>query len=261
MLHHPLRTVGTICVTLFVIAGGGFVWFRYFAFPARPVNVNQVIGAYTRDAARRGGDEVRDGQPAPGVYLERTSGNESIDALGGRTNDYPSRTALTVTPTSCGVTTQWDVLQGRSTRTELCHAADGTWSVVGQQVSDRFFDTTEVVDYTCRGPDLPATVAVGDRWSVRCTDGKSRLTRSYEAVGTERITVGKRAVDVIRLHIRIELRGRRNGAGTEERWVRPVTNQRIRSVEHEVYRSPSPVGTVTYRQGFRTQATSLDPER
>ena len=61
---------------------------------------------------------------APGVYRYRTTGEESVDVLGGATHHYPDETTITVTPDGV-VSPRWDALKERRDEWRLCDRPDG----------------------------------------------------------------------------------------------------------------------------------------
>jgi hypothetical protein len=258
------RIAGFAALGVIVVVGaaGWFVWDRYLRNDAKPVDVAEVEQRFSSAAA---GGTARAGDPKPGVYLYRTVGSESVSALGGATNRYPRTTTSTVTDTRCGVDTRWDVLEGRYDGATRCRRPDGTWILTGTTTSDRFFNQTEADTYTC--PDiveLPGSPKAGATWTGTCKDAPTSgppntTTYTYRVIGPATVQVAGEAVDTVRLRITAKQGGQRSGGGVEHRWVQPGTNLVVRSVGNETDESPSPVGSVTYKQQYDVRLRSLEP--
>jgi len=238
------------------------VWDRYLRNASEPVDVAAVEQRFTKNGRT---ETTRPGHPVPGVYLYRTVGSESVSALGGATNTYPKTTTLTVTDTPCGVDTRWNVLVGRFDGATRCRRRDGTWMLTGTVTSDRFFGETDGDSYTCDAVELPVTPEQGSSWKGSCTDapagGEPNTTAlAYRVVGTEKVQVAGKPVETVHLRITATQGGQRSGGGVEDRWVVQGTNLVVRSLDREKDRSPSPIGTVTYKQQYDIVLRSLDPK-
>lgn len=123
--------------------------------------------------------------PAPGVYLYRTYGQESIDAVGGSVHQYPDETTITVTTEACGVRLQWDVLKERRERWVLCVGDDGVHlQPDGGQSFHEFFGQTQTEDITCDRPVLllPADGAPRAATHLTCLLGSLSWSPSWEVL-------------------------------------------------------------------------------
>lgn len=265
---HRWRIAGFVALGVILVGGtaGYFVWDRFLRNVAEPVDVAAVEKRFSGGASGGApGGAARPDDPAPGVYLYRTVGSESVSALGGATNPYPKTTTLTVTDTPCGVDTRWDVLEGRYDGANRCRRRDGTWVLTGTTTSDRFFNQTVADTYTCPDiVDLPAAPEVGDTWKGTCTDtpasgAPNTTTYTYRVIGPATMRVAGKSVDTVRLRITSKQGGQRSGGGIEHRWVLPGTDLIVRSLGNETDQSPSPVGSVTYKQRYDVRLQSLEP--
>jgi hypothetical protein len=198
---------------------------------------------------------------APGVYRYRTTGEESIDVLGGATHRYPDETTITVVPDGCGVLLRWDALVERHDEWRLCATPSGIErQPVGLQYHE-FFGRGEREDLVCDRPVLlvPATWTSPPPPAVQsCTLGEDPWLPTWQAVTrTERRVAGE-AVDVV--HVRMEI------ADDDEYWERTVVDWflaadglpvEVTAVKES--RSPSPIGAVEYRETYRLELLSRVP--
>ncbi|HZJ26090.1 MAG TPA: hypothetical protein VFF40_03595 [Acidimicrobiia bacterium] len=260
--RHPHRlrnlTVVGVVVALTLATGVYVVWDRFLRNNETPVDV----AAVEDDFSGRGEGSAEAGTPKAGVYLYRTTGSESVSALGGTSADYPATTTLTVTESTCGVDTRRDVLEGRYDESKLCRQANGTWVLTETVTSDRFFNQTEADTYTC--PDvvnLPADPKPNQSWKGTCTDAPNTTTMRYRVIGTETVRVDGEPVSTVRLRVTSTEGGERAGGGVEHRWVQPGTNLVVKARSAERDTSPSPIGRVTYQQQYEIALKSLDPKR
>ena len=258
---HRGRTSAIVVAAVLVVllAAGGFgYWWKFVRKDQSPVDVAAVEKNF--DGAR--GGRARAGDPAPGVYLYATEGSESISALGGQTNTYPTTSTLTIVDTGCGVDARWDLLTGRYDLDSQCRAADGTWSLTQTVVSDRFFNQTQVDTSTCADlVELPADPKPGGKTRGRCVNGDAFTDYVYEVVSLGSRTIGGKKVPTVHLKVTFTQGGSRSGGGTEERWVQQGTNLVVKARRTESDQSPSPVGRVTYKQTYSIELRSLTPTR
>jgi hypothetical protein len=245
-----------VVLVLLVALGGIGIWWKLVRKDQQPVDVAAVEREFARDRGR----DARPGEPAPGVYRYRSSGEESVSALGGQTNSYPPVTTLTITPTPCGVDARWDVLTGRYDIYHRCRRANGSWVLTGMVISDRFFNQTHADTYTCDHlVELPAEPTLHTRRTGRCVQGENTTQFTYEVVGLETLTIGGVPVSTVHLKITAVQGGGRGGGGVEHRWVEAGTNLVVRARDRERDTSESPLGEVTYTQRYDLELVSLTP--
>lgn len=248
----------TLAVLIVLLAGGVGAWWAFFQNRQKPVDVNKVVRNF-EPGRPDGGAGNR--EPTPGVYLYATKGNESISALGGQTNTYPATTTLTVVDTPCGVDTRWEILTNRSDLEHHCRDRHGTWTKAGSETSDRFFNQTQVDLATCKHVvELVASPKPGTAKTGRCTSGSSYFDVTYTVVGTGSITIGGTKVAAVHRRVTSTQGGERSGGGTKDQWVQTGTNLVLRSRVHDDVRSPSPIGSVTYKQDYEITMKSLTPK-
>jgi hypothetical protein len=257
--HRGRKIAIVVAVVLVVLlAAGGFgYWWKFVRKDQSPVDVAEVKKQFGAD--HRGG-AARAGEPAPGVYLYDTEGTESVSALGGQTNTYPKTSTLTIVDTPCGVDARWDLLTGRYDIDTRCRAANGTWTLTREVVSDRFFNQTQVDTFTCNDlVELTADPKPGDTTRGRCVNGDTFTGYVYEVLSLDRLTIGGKPVPTVHLRVTFTQGGTRSGGGTEERWVQQGTNLVVKARRTESDDSPSPVGRVTYKQSYSIELRSMTP--
>ncbi len=198
----------------------------------------------------------------PGVYAYRTTGRESIDALGGRSHRYPDVSTITVTHEGCGALVNWRPLQERWDATTLCPSARGLELRVDANHHE-FFGITDEREFVCeRGALLyPATTTPGVTWTARCSSGDVDVVRRGRILGTSEVDVGGTTVTVLEFEVNDEISGA--SEGTTERTIRVVPATGL-VVEQELFtdvRNDSPIGDVHYTERYSIRLTSLVPRR
>jgi hypothetical protein len=245
--------VGLACVLVAL----GAAWFTLFRDTVEPASIDDALAAY-RAQAGTGATAI-----PPGVYLYTTRGEESIDALGGTTHEYPPRSTITVTKADCGTALRWDVLRGRSTTWTQCEAADGGETLARVDETHRFFGQTEHTDYTCADTlARPAKAEPGTTWKVVCDTPKGIVEGGTgTVVARSQLPVGDGTVPVTRLRFETTFSGTTRGSTTREMWVEPETGLPVRVVLRTTTVNPSLLGDVTYRERAQLDLLSLTPRR
>jgi hypothetical protein len=199
---------------------------------------------------------------APGVYTYRTSGRESIDALGGRSHRYPDVSTITVTREGCGVLVNWRPLRERWDATALCPSARGLELRVDANHHE-FFGITDERDFVCeRGALLyPATTTPDVAWTARCSSGDVDVVRRGRILGTSEVDVGGRTVTVLEFEVNDEISGASEGTTERTISVVPATGLVVEQSLVTDVRNDSPIGDVHYTERYSIRLTSLDPRR
>lgn len=208
--------------------------------------------------------------PAEGVYRYATTGEESVDILGGATHTYPAETTLTVVHTGCGAVLTWTPLEERSDEWGICATPEGiVWRGDGVAVwHHQFFSQDERTPTVC--PDdvlmLPAAYVddpMAGAWApveVLCTtDGRDWPAR-FEVLGAEDRTI--EGVTVEAFHVRLTITW--DGGDFFEHSVIDYWLDRsglpLSMVSSKETRNDSGViGAVTYLETFRADLVSLTP--
>jgi hypothetical protein len=253
--HRRLLIVlGALACVLLAL---GAAWLALFRDTVEPASIDDALAAY-RAQAEAGGTTI-----PPGVYVYATHGEESIDALGGTSHEYPARSTISVTTADCGTALRWDVLRGRSTTWTQCKAAGGGETLARVDETHRFFGRTEHTDYTC--PDTvarPAQAKPGTTWKVACTTVKGIVERGTGTVVSRGVLpVGDGTVPVAQLRFQTTFSGTIRGSTTREMWVERETGLPIRVTLRTTTVNPSLLGDVTYREDVELDLASLTPRR
>jgi hypothetical protein len=201
--------------------------------------------------------------PATGVYRYRTSGQESIDALGGTSHGYPSTTTITVVAAGCGVTMRWDLLVERREVWSLCATARGVELQPDAEQYHEFYGQPDDEALHCdaavlllpapgmatTGPARPACTLGGDPWAP-VWEVLERSTRS----------VGGSEVAVVHVRMTVEV-----GAPLPEHtvvdWFLAPSGLPVGITVAKRSVSSSPVGDVTYVEQAGATLHALDPLR
>lgn len=197
------KVVAWTAAVLVVVAAAIYIIFGLvYDDSSTPVAVDDVVQSFREaqaEAERSAGH-----LPAPGVYVYATTGDESVDALGGTTHDYPATTTITVRSEGCGVRVRWDALVERYEDWELCDD-EGALVATRYTTFHQFFGQDDRRDLTCGEPLLlvPAEPAVGDTWSGRCAEGTFDEVFTVSVRGLETVDVGGEAVEAV--HIRLDM--------------------------------------------------------
>jgi hypothetical protein len=199
--------------------------------------------------------------PRPGVYRYRTTGEETIDALGGATHTYPPETTITVTPDGCGVLLRWDALVERRDEWRLC-VGDAGVELQPQGVQHHeFFGQPDTEDLVC---DRPVLLVPTDRAASPAPAQQSCLLADdpwlpvWEVLEPGERTVGGVTLDVRHVRMTIE--------DDDEYWEHNAVDWYLAPDGLPVAvtidkssRSPSPIGGVVYRETCRLELVSTDP--
>ena len=238
-----------------VAVAGATVWWLVLRDPVDPVDVEEAITSFRTETQPAGSSPIPEG-----VYVYDTAGFERTSALTGRTHRYPRRSAITVTPSGCGMSLRWQVLDGRSTEWVYCVGERG-WDVASQDERHTFFGTTETTTYTCE--HTPIRPAPGERrsWRVSCTTGEADERGTAFVVGRERLEVGGEPVQTEHIRKKTEFSGAIRGFSRHDLWFAEKSGVPVKMVMVSRTRNDSPVGEVTYDEDVTLVLTSLEPRR
>jgi len=143
--------------------------------------------------------------PPAGVYRYRTSGSESIDALGGTSHTYPAETTLTVTANGCGVRLRWDVLVERREEWRLCLGDDGIELPPLAASYHEFYGTGRLETQTCDGAVLLLPTDERPRPPVEwfCTLGDHEWLPTWQVLERDTLRVEGRPVAVTHVQMTV----------------------------------------------------------
>ncbi len=196
------------------------------------------------------------------MYEYDTKGYEYTDALGGSRHDYPPRTALTVTLTSCGFIQRWQPLEERWDESEHCLEGGGV-SIKRFSTFHSFFQRSIQQDYPCPAGQMvyPADPVPGKRWSITCAGDAGKVVMAANIVGPEDLSIGGKTVRTTRIHYDATLTGANRGRQIQDRWFHPESGMNVRIDTEIRTESDSPFGAVNYEEKYSITAASLTPRR
>lgn len=207
-----------------------------------------------------GGFTGIDGLPQPGVYRYVTTGSEGIDILSKPRHDYPTESAIVISPSQCGVRVEWMPLEERSEWWEMC-LADGGIEITRYGGMHEFFGNRDERTLTCErthwlvpAPEEPVSAY------FRCTGTRLVHEWSWEVLGRTTMTVDGEDVDGVRVRARIVTGGEATGTTVRE-MVLSETGLPLLWEETTDGASDSPLGAVNHDERFTLMLASLVPER
>lgn len=207
--------------------------------------------------------------PAAGVYRYATTGEESVDILGGATHTYPADTTITVTHTSCGALLEWTALAERSDTWTICATPEGiVWKGDGTAVwHHQFFGMDKHTPTVCPGDALllPAHVDESELGALEpvvmsCTSNDRDWPATFEVLGVDQRTVEGTTVDVV--HVRLTVTwdgGDLYERSTIDYWLDRSGLPISMSSTKETREDSGVIGAVTYREQFTADLVSLVP--
>ncbi len=237
-------------------AAGAAGWRLFLHDTATPASLRNALARY-RAAAAAGDTPV-----PPGVYVYRTTGYESITALGGTTHRYPARSTITVTKAPCGMMLRWDVLETRSTTMTVCATGAGAQRLDGWTERHVFFGQHDETRWECSGsPWLTDPSAIGTTASHLCDGGDTTQAGTVGVLGEQVLQVGGVPVETIHLRLTAAEDGAARGPLVDERWVERETGLPVRLRYRVRTVNQSPIGDVTFVERYELGLTSLEPLR
>jgi hypothetical protein len=238
------------------IAGVG-AWLALFRDTAEPVTVGEAVTSFRTETE----PAPRTSPIPPGVYVYATKGYEKTDALTGVTHRYPSRSTITVTPASCGMSLTWRVLKGRSTQWTLC-VTDKGWELRTQDERHTFFGQTETTTYVCDNtPIWIRAKPLGAHWPVSCSTGDAEETGTAAVVGRLALQVGTTRTRVTRVRKFTRFKGAIRGTARYDFWFGETSGLPVRIRMVSTTTNDSPVGAVHYVEEVALRLLSLTPQR
>ncbi len=256
--HHRRRwflSSGVAVVLLLVAAVTGFrAWMTQ---EPSAVSVGDAVNEY-RASSDPSPSAVTSG-PEPGVYVYTTSGDESVDALGGDTHTYPDSTVLTVTPGDCGFTMSWTPVAERADVTRLCRTAGGVVEV-GTTNSHTFFHIAQAEEFVC-DPSAwwlppPAVTA----WTATCRSSGTTTVRTARVIDTEPLTIGPTTVEAVHVRFDDVISGASTGTSTTDWWLDPGTGLPLRQHAATQTSNDTQIGHVSFHETIDLGLTSLTPQ-
>jgi hypothetical protein len=201
--------------------------------------------------------------PAPGVYVSATTGEESVDALGGTTHHYPDTTTITVSSAGCGVRVRWDALVERYEDWQLCDD-EGALTATRFTTFHEFFGQSDRRDLACAEPLVlvPAEPVVGDSWTGRCAEGTFDEVFTVSVRGLDTVDVGGEAVEAVHIHLDMVVESPDDdpsGGTITDFWIATEDRMILRWDEATDTIAGSFVGPVRLQETYGLTLTDLAP--
>jgi len=238
---------------------------------ARAVPVEAAVKHFRSEVAPAA--PTTTGAPTPlslmpfGIYRYRTTGQESIDALGGTTHHYPAETTISVIPDGCGVLLRWDALKERRDEWRLCVDAAGIELQPRGLQYHQFYGQVDSEDLVCQ-PAVPvvgrsdaAPAATGriatDHVATdqSCTLGGDPWHPQWSILGNEQRTVEGVMIPVVHARMTVNDNSTYDEHTTLD-WYLDQHGLPVEVSSTKESKSPSPVGAVTYRETYTLQLES-----
>lgn len=196
---------------------------------------------------------------APGVYRMTTSGQESIDLLGGATHLYPAETALVVRPSGCGVRLEWTPLEERTEWWEMC-LVDGGIAIVRTGGIHEFFGQRDERSVEC--PDrawlVPPPEQSAETWQHTCEGSGLVDVRTVSIAEPTNVTIDGRTVVAVKIDMAVSTTGDSESATTRS-LVLTEDGLPLSWSDNVLGTSDTAAGSVTYRETFEMKLVSTAP--
>jgi hypothetical protein len=254
--QHRLLSV-LILAFVIVSSAGGTAWALVFRTVSSPVGLREALRMYRREQTEKMLSALRDHLPAPGVYMYRTAGGESLSLMGvART--FPTTTSMIVEDGSCATISWVPITQHTETMTE-CPGVNGGFSVPRLVTTESIAgsDTTSTVQCPATAYLVPASVTTGQKWAATCAlqSPNEKVVLDGEALGPATVTVGGQAVTVEHTRFTLTFDGTQAGTNPTDFWIVPTSGLIVQ--EKEEVRVTS--GGVHYSENMVSTLTSLKP--
>ncbi len=225
-----------VLVVIVVLSVAGMAYYLFYPKDSvRKSGVDQALISFRTEMERATGYPKHSGAAIPpfGVYRYATRGSEGIETETASTgHNYGTMTAITVTPTRCGVKERWQPLIESWTEGELCLATKSS-RVVAVRNFHEFFGESKLTSYRCLGGSAPysAELRQGMHWVTRCRSDSGTVVSDVEVVGLEKVKVEGKPLEAVRLHSSVKLRGDPDGTDTQDSWLRRSDGLLLRRTE------------------------------
>lgn len=257
--HRRRRWIVAIVVTSALVVTG-FVGVRWWLTrPPAHVTVEQAVDRYRSSTSSSSPAAGMPTVPAAGVYVYRTTGSESVDAMGGDSHTYPSPTTITVRPTACGYDLSWIPVEGRSDVTSLCSVGGG-WQEAGAVNVHEFFHISDGKTFVCDPGTWYVPPTATTSWTSACHAEDMTSTRTSHVVGTETVTVGDRDVAALHVHVDEVVSGASTGSTQLDLWLDPTTALLLQQLSTATTANDTVVGHVSFQETISLQLQSMTPQ-
>jgi hypothetical protein len=253
------RFLSVIVLALVIVsAASGTAWALVFRTVASPVGLREALRMYRREQADKMISSLRNKLPAPGVYMYRTTGGESLNLV-GVARSFPSSTSMIVADGRCA-TISWVPITQHTEATTFCNAPNGALVVPKLVTNVSIAGSTSTSTVNCPASTylLPATARSGQRWTATCTQVSpaEKVQLAGEALGQSTMAVSGHAVAVT--HVRLDFTytgAAEHGTNPIDFWIVPSSGLIVREKEMVGVTQSG----VHYTENMETTLTALHP--
>ena len=209
-------------------------------------------------------------RPPAGVYEYRGSGTEHLDKPPKDQSQGPPMPAtVTYRADGCWIF-RLDYSTGHWQSWTYC-AHNGALDEIGGQTFERWdfviFKVESTSTFTCASSvTIRPTMRVGDHWTQTCTGTSSAVkgivttSGPFTYLGNDSIDVGGTKVAAYHFKQLRTLTGAQTGSQDNDVWFATSNGMPLRNDHHNVVKSDSPIGTVTYTETGTFALQSLRPQ-
>jgi hypothetical protein len=253
------RTLAITVVIVVVLVAGAIGFRMWLTAPARTISVDETVDRY-RDRPDPSTSVPQLEMPREGVYAYDTSGEESIDALGGDTHSYPAETAMTVVTEGCGFRVTWTPLAGRSESSLLCPDGGGL-AMQESTTAHEFLRQSDEERFRCDAGAWWLPPPGTTTWTTTCQTSDRVSTRTARLVGNETLNIGGESQNAVHVRYDDVLTAGSSGTTTSDLWLDPETGLVLRQHNEADTRNDSVIGVVVFRERLDLTLRSIDPQR
>lgn len=257
------RWVAVLAVLAGVVVLTGAGAWLLLRDPSTPASLEDALARF------RAAPPSAQTRPPPGVYAMRTSGEETVDVLGGLRHEYPPLSPLTVTAEDCGTRWRWQPLEQRWDSWLTCPTPDGGQRLVSRTAYHEFVGRGDERTYRCddEAVAVPARLEPGVEFAATCRSEGTELSGAVElamqgrVVAVEPVTVDGEPVMATHLRIEETLSGETTGSATVDRWVAAADGRLLRERFEASSTSASFLGEIVRQERFELKLDHADPYR
>jgi hypothetical protein len=257
------KGIAVLLVALVALAAG----VAYDLYPkdsATRSGVDQALMSFRREMKKAAGYPRHSGAAIPpfGVYSYSTRGSEEIEGTAfGTGHRYGAVTAITLTPTRCGVKERWQPLVESWTEGEVCLSPQ-TSRVVAVRNFHEFFGESKLVHYSCVGGSAPYSAKLRPemRWVTRCRSDTGAVAGDVRVVGLGKIKVAGMPIEAVHLHSAVRLSGDPAGTDIQNSWLRRSDGLLLRRTESSRAHVDAGGGS-EFDEHYEIELLSTEPQR
>jgi hypothetical protein len=256
--QHRLLSV-LILAFVIVSSAGGTAWALVFRTVSSPVGLREALRMYRKEQTEKMLSALRDHLPAPGVYVYRTAGGESLSLM-GVARSFPATTSMIVEDGTCA-TISWVPITEHTETTTECPDPNGGFSVPRLVTNESIAgsNTTSTVECPATAYLLPAYATTGQKWAATCAlqSPTEKVELAGEALGPTTMTVGGQSITVEHTRFTLNFDGSQAGTNPTDFWIVPSTGLIV--AEKELVGVTS--GGVRYSENMVSTLNNLKPIR